>query len=56
MCTEAPHYNNSLIGSTLQSGIREVFYLCTLENTRRDEACFVRAGSTGVIVELNSQN
>lgn len=27
---EAPHYNDSLIGSSLQSGIREVFYLRVL--------------------------
>lgn len=37
---EAPHYNDSLIGSSLQSGIREVFHLCMLGNTQRDEACF----------------
>lgn len=40
MHLEAPLYNDSLIGSSLQSGIREVFYLCMLGKTQRDEACF----------------
>ena len=40
---EAPHYDDSLIGSSLGSGISEILYLRTLGNTRRLEA----RGSTG---------
>lgn len=59
MHLEAPHYNDSLIGSSLQSGIGEVFYLCTLGNTRRVEAFFFffltnESGLTAAaIVEVN---
>ena len=40
MHLEAPHYKDSLIGSSLQSGIREVFDLSMHGNTPRDEARF----------------
>lgn len=59
MHLEAPHYNDSLIGSSLLSGIGEVFYLCTLGNTWRVEAFFsfsiqMSCGLTAAaIVEVN---